>query len=58
MKIYVVAHENIIIPEEYSKVEIEKEEVVHYIKNQKHIKICLKIWRILLVTLQWMKRNM
>lgn len=33
MKIYVVAHENIIIPEEYSKVEIEKEEVVHYIKK-------------------------
>lgn len=32
MKIYVVAHENIIIPEEYSK--FEKEEVVHYIKNQ------------------------
>ena len=29
-----VAHENILIPEEYSKVEIEKEEVVHYIKNQ------------------------
>lgn len=35
MKIYVVAHENIIIPEEYSKVEIEKEEVVHYIKKCK-----------------------
>lgn len=33
MKIYVVAHENIIIPEEYSKVEIEKEEVVRYIKK-------------------------
>ena len=33
MKIYVVAHENIIIPEEYSKVEIEKEEVVDYIKK-------------------------
>lgn len=33
MKIYAVAHENIIIPEEYSKVEIEKEEVVHYIKK-------------------------
>lgn len=33
MKIYVVAHENIIIPEEYSKFEIEKEEVVHYIKK-------------------------
>lgn len=33
MKIYVLAHENIIIPEEYSKVEIEKEEVVHYIKK-------------------------
>lgn len=33
MKIYVVAHENIIIPEEYSKVEIEKEEVVSYIKK-------------------------
>lgn len=33
MKIYVVAHENIIIPKEYRKVEIEKEEVVHYIKK-------------------------
>ena len=33
MKIYVAAHENIIIPEEYSKFEIEKEEVVHYIKK-------------------------
>lgn len=33
MKIYVLAHENIIIPEEYSKFEIEKEEVVHYIKK-------------------------
>ena len=33
MKIYVLAHENIIIPEEYSKVEIEKEEVVNYIKK-------------------------
>ena len=33
MKIYVVAHENIIIPEEYRKVEIEKEEVLRYIKR-------------------------
>lgn len=33
MKIYVVAHENIVCPKEYSKVEIEKEEVVHYIKK-------------------------
>lgn len=33
MKIYVVAHENIIIPKEYRKVEIEKEEVLHYIKR-------------------------
>lgn len=33
MKIYVVAHENIICPKEYSKVEIGKEEVVHYIKK-------------------------
>ena len=33
MKIYVVAHENIIIPKEYRKVEIEKEEVVYYIKK-------------------------
>lgn len=33
MKIYVVAHENIIIPEEYRKTEIEKEEVLHYIKR-------------------------
>ena len=33
MKIYVLAHENIIIPEEYSKFEIEKEEVLQYIKR-------------------------
>ena len=33
MKIYVVAHENIVCPKEYRKVEIEKEEVVHYIKK-------------------------
>lgn len=33
MKIYKVAHENIIYPKEYRKVEIEKEEVVHYIKR-------------------------
>lgn len=33
MKIYVLAHENTIIPEEYRKVEIEKEEVLHYIKR-------------------------
>lgn len=58
MKIYVVAHENIIIPEEYSKVEIEKEEVVHYIKKSVAYQDMLEIWRILLVTLQWMKRNM
>lgn len=37
MKIYGVAHENIIIPEEYSKFEIEKEEVVHYIKKKKSV---------------------
>ena len=33
MKIYVVAHENIVCPKEYRKVEIEKEEVLHYIKR-------------------------
>ena len=33
MKIYVVVHENIVCPKEYRKVEIEKEEVVHYIKK-------------------------
>ena len=33
MKIYVVAHENIVYPKEYRKVEIEKEEVLHYIKR-------------------------
>ena len=33
MKIYVVAHENIVCPKEYRKVEIEKEEVVYYIKK-------------------------
>lgn len=57
MKIYVVAHENIIIPEEYSKVEIEKEEVVSYIKKSVAYQDMLEIWRRLLVTLQWMKRN-
>lgn len=33
MKIYVVVHENIVCPKEYRKVEIEKEEVLHYIKR-------------------------
>lgn len=31
MKIYIVAHENIVWPKEYRNVEIEKEEVLHYI---------------------------
>lgn len=33
MKIYVVAHENVVCAKKYSKFEIEKEEVVHYIKK-------------------------
>ena len=33
MKIYIVVHENIVCPKEYRKVEIEKEEVLHYIKR-------------------------
>lgn len=33
MKFYIVAHENIVFPKEYRKFEIEKEEVLHYIKR-------------------------
>lgn len=33
MKIYVVAHENIVCPKEYRKVEIMKEDVEGYIKR-------------------------
>ena len=31
MKIYIVAHENIMFPEAYQKVEIMKEDIDHYI---------------------------
>lgn len=40
MKIYVVAHENIVCPKEYRKIEITEEDVEGYIKRSGYIAKC------------------